>query len=94
VVDVPVAEDDGDPRGTELLADPSRAVDRQVRVIDQRLVTVDDRVAGDAQLKRAIVQPVLLIVLALAFASVVEGEDACGWRKESNRTSLTSPVDT
>jgi hypothetical protein len=85
-----VAEDHGDPRGVELLADPPRAVDRQVRVIDQRLATVDDRVAGDAQLERAIVEPVRLIVLALALASVVEGEDACGWCQESNRMSLTS----
>jgi hypothetical protein len=91
VVDVPVAEDDGDPRGIELLADPPCAVDRQVGVVDERLVTVDDRVAGDAQLERAIVQPVRLVVLAPALASVVEGEDARGWRQESNRTSLASP---
>jgi hypothetical protein len=91
MVDMPVAEDDGDPRGIELLADPPRAVDGQVGVVDQRLATVDDRVAGDAQLQRAVVQPVRLIVLALALASVVEGEDARAWRQESNRTSLTSP---
>jgi hypothetical protein len=91
VVDVSVAEDDGDPRGTELLADPARAVDRQVGVIDQRLAAIDDRVARDAELERAVVQPVRLIVLAPAFASVVEGEDARRWRQESNRTSLTSP---
>jgi hypothetical protein len=33
-------------------------LDRHVRVVDQRLVAVDDRVAGDAERERAVVDPV------------------------------------
>ena len=52
VVEVLVAEhDDEAPHalGLQRLADEARVLDRDVRVVDERLVAVDDRVAGDAE---------------------------------------------
>jgi len=90
VVDVPVAEQDGDPRGVEPFADPSRSIDRQMGVVDQRLAPVHDRVAGDSQHQRVVVQPIRLIMLALTIAPVVEGEDAHGRSQEPHQKILIS----
>ena len=64
----------------------ARSTDRWVS-IDQRLVAVDDRVAGDPQHQRAVVEPVRLVVLAQVLAAVVEGEDA-GRRPQEPPASL------
>src|SRR5262245_1300866 len=90
MVDMPMTEDDRDPRGVELVSNPLRAFDRQVSVVDQRFAAVDNRVTGDSEHKRTVVQPVRLIVLALALAPVVEGEDALGRLQEPHRTILVS----
>ena len=61
VVEVPVTEDDGDVPRAELLhrpADGRGVLDRHVGVVDQRVGAVDQRVAADAELERAVVDPV------------------------------------
>jgi hypothetical protein len=63
VVEVPVAEQDGDRLDPALLQGPpdeAPALDRDVGVVDQRLAPGEKRVAGDPQRDRALVDPVRL----------------------------------
>jgi hypothetical protein len=60
-------------------------LDGDVRVVDQRLVAVDDRVAGDPQGERTVVDPVQGLGEAVALdATVVEGEDPAGRAKDAH----------
>ena len=57
-----------------------------MRVVDERLVPVDDRVAGDAERERALVDPVRAVGEAIAVdAAVVEGADAVGRMQRAQR---------
>ena len=88
VVEMPVAEHDHEARdalGLERVADEAGVLDRDVRVVDQRLVAVDDRVAGDAERQRAVVDPVRALGEAVALdAPVVEGDDPVGRVKHAH----------
>ena len=67
------------PSASRACADEAGVLDRHVRVVDQRLVAVDDRVAGDAERQRAVIDPVGAVGEAVALdAPVVEGADAVG----------------
>ena len=88
MVEVPVAEQDGDALDSlplKRLADEPPAIDGDVGVVDERLVPVDDRVAGDAERQGALIDPVRLGGEAMALlAALVEGEDSLGWAKDAD----------
>ena len=87
VVEVLVTQQDDkarDARGLERVADEAGVLDGDVRVVDQRLVAVDDRVAGDAQ-RRVVVDPVRAFGEAVAlYAAVVERDDPVGGAKDAH----------
>jgi hypothetical protein len=74
-----MAEDDREPLGAapaQFLADEARVLDRDAGVLDEGLAAVEDRVAGDAQFERAVVDPVRGLGEALALdPAVVEGQN-------------------
>jgi PIN domain nuclease of toxin-antitoxin system len=64
VIEVLVAEHDDeapDAVGLERLAEEPGVLGRHVRVVDERLVAVDDRVAGDSQRQGPVVDPVRVV---------------------------------
>ena len=85
VVEMPVAEDDGEvlaPSSSSNFTDAACMLDRDVRVVDQRGVTRDDRVARDPQRERAVVHPVRPGVESIAVhAAVVERVHAGAGRR-------------
>ena len=82
MVEMPVAEHDrksAHASGLQLGPDEAGMVDRNMRVVDQRLVALDQRIAGNAERQRAIVDPVGPFGKPVVFdAAVIEGEDAAG----------------
>src|SRR5262245_7918272 len=66
---MPVAEHDRErphPVALQGRADEARVLDRDVCVVDERLVAVDDGVAGDPQRERSVVDPVRAVRVAIA----------------------------
>ena len=81
------------PRASSARADKLRVRHGDVRVVDQRLVALDQRIAGDAERQRAVVHPVGLGGEAVAFdAAVIERLDAVGGvrARADARSSLTA----
>ena len=88
VIEMPVAENNGElPHALVLegLADVACMLDRDVRVVDDRLGISDHGVARDAERQRSVVHPVRALRKAIAInASVVEGENAFGGTKHAH----------
>src|SRR4051794_27925093 len=92
---MPVTEQDRDslgPLAFQRLADEPAAIDGDVGVVDQCLVTVDDRVAGDPERQSALVDPVGTGGEAMALlASFVERDDSVGGTKDAEVLHLVLP---
>src|SRR5262249_37570982 len=79
MVEVPVAQDDREAASAcvfEDCANPACVLDRHVRVVHERGVTGDDRVARDPERDRRVFDPRRLSAEALAVTSGIEGVDA------------------
>src|SRR5207342_466920 len=82
VIEMPVAENNGELTHAlvlEDLANVTRMLHRDVRVVDDRLVISDDGIARNAERQRSVIHPVRAFAKPIAInASVVESEDSFG----------------
>src|SRR5258708_3789461 len=80
MIEKPAAENQREfahPPSLQVIADIARMLDRDVRVIDQRLTISDHRVTGDTQRQGAVIHPVRVLRKAIALdAPVVESINA------------------
>jgi hypothetical protein len=94
VVEMPVAEQDGDLLDTafpERPPDEAAALDRDVRVVDQRLAPRQQRVARDPERDRPLIDPVRLLGEAVPLdPSLVEGEDVRSRLQNADRYLVPS----